>query len=55
MAVHVHVLARRWLLLAFAAVCRAASRGVVVVRTCKHALFVSCELCLLAGVVLYHR
>ena len=37
MAVHVHVLARRWLLLAFAAVCRAASRGIVAeVRTLLH-------------------
>jgi hypothetical protein len=37
--VHVHVLARRWLLPAFAAGCRAASRGNLV-RTCKHDCFV---------------
>ena len=37
--VHVDVLARRWLLPAFAACCRAASRGNLV-RTCKHDCFV---------------
>ena len=45
---HVHVLARRWLLQAFAACCRAASRGMVVVRTCKRILFVSLKCVLLA-------
>jgi len=34
---------------------RAASRGIVAVRTCKHVLFVSCVLCLLACNVRYHH
>jgi hypothetical protein len=44
---HVHVLARRWLLQAFAACCRAASRGNLVWRACKqvHLLVVGCAAC----------
>jgi hypothetical protein len=49
MGVHVHVLARRWLLCAYASCGRAASRGIFEVRACKQVrlLVVGC-LCLLA-------
>ena len=52
MAVHVHVLARRWLLLAFAAGCRAASRGIGGARACKQVrlLVVGCWLFVLARI-----